>query len=123
MPREFRPDSRLAFRTRTALTQPVADKARNAFLSLSLLLAIFLWGGSNAGTKFIVKSWPPLWTGGSRFLCAGLLLLAILGRTGSQKAKPLSSELKRRLWWRGGLILAVYTVCFNWALRYTAASH
>src|SRR5438552_629508 len=72
MAREFRPDSRLGFRTRPALTQPVADKAKNAFLSLSLLLAIFLWGGCNAGTKFIVQSWPPLCTGSSRFLSAGV---------------------------------------------------
>ena len=37
--------------------------------------------------------------------------------------RPLTSGLRRQLWWRGGLCLAVYIVAFNWALRLTAASH
>jgi drug/metabolite transporter (DMT)-like permease len=35
----------------------------------------------------------------------------------------LTAELRRSLWWRGGLSLAVYIVTFNSALRFTAASH
>ncbi len=100
------------------------DRRQNFLLSLSLLFAIFLWGGTNTGTKYVVTAWPPVWTGGSRFFCAGLLMIGVLrwtnwlGRTG-----PLAPELRRALWWGGGLGLAIYIVVFNSALQFTAASH
>lgn len=96
----------------------------HAALTASLLFAVFLWGGNNSGTKLIVASWPPVWTGGTRFLCAGLILLAVFRFTnwlGSRHAP--SPELKRRLWWRGGLSLAAYIVAFNLACQYTSVSH
>lgn len=100
------------------------DRKSHFVLSASLLFAIFLWGGNNSGTKFIVGSWPPIWTGGSRFLCAGLLLLGILRWTDwLGKGTPLTPQLSRQLWWRGGASLAAYIVVFNTALRFTAASH
>jgi drug/metabolite transporter (DMT)-like permease len=96
----------------------------NAGLALSLLFAVFLWGASNAGTKHIVASWPPIWTGGSRFLSAGLLLLLLLRFTRLLGERSiLNAATSRRLWSRGGLTLAAYIVAFNWALRFTSASH
>ena len=96
----------------------------NAGLVVSLIFAVFLWGGNNAGTKFLVNSWPPIWTGATRFLCAGLLLLAGLRWTDWFGARTeLTSDLRRRLWWRGGLSLAAYIILFNYALRYTSVSH
>lgn len=93
-------------------------------LALSLVFAIFLWGGNNAGTRYIVGTWPPIWTGGTRFASAGLIMLALLRWTSWLGiSKPLTRELKRQLWWRGGLSLAIYIICFNWALRFTTASH
>jgi drug/metabolite transporter (DMT)-like permease len=89
-----------------------------------LLLAVVLWGGSNTGTKYIVGSWPPIWTGGSRFTCAGLILLLLLRFTkvlGQRSA--LNPNIQWRLWSRGGLSLAAYVLAFNWALRFTSASH
>jgi len=96
----------------------------NFAVAASLLFAIILWGGNNTGTKLLVASWPPTFTGGSRFLCAGFLLLGVLrwtrwlGTHHSPKA-----ELKVRLWLRGGSSLAAYIVAFNWAVRYTSPSH
>jgi len=88
------------------------------------LLVCLMWGGNNAGTKWLVALWPPVWTGGIRFLCAGLLLLAVLRFTSWQgEYRPLTAPQRRQLWLRGGLCLAVYIVIFNWALRLTAASH
>ncbi len=96
----------------------------NAALTLSLLFAVFLWGGTNTGTKFIVTTWPPIWTGASRFTLAGLLLLLLLRFTNRLGAMtPLGAVIKRRLWWRGGLSLAAYIITFNSALRFTSASH
>ncbi len=93
-------------------------------IAAGLVLAVFLWGGNNTGVKFLVKSWPPVWVGSTRFLCAGLLLLAILRWTKwLGEAASLSADLKRRLWWRAGLSLAVYIVAFNWAVQLTAVSH
>jgi len=102
----------------------VSWKKSDAALALSLAFAVFLWGGNNAGTKFIVASWPPVWTGATRFLGAGGLLLAALRWTrwfGPRRVLP--PALRRQLWLRGGLSLAAYIVVFNWALRLTAASH
>ena len=100
------------------------SKPNNTAIAGSLVLIVFLWGGSNVGTKWLVASWPPVWTGGMRFLCAGILLLGVLKFTCWLGAlTPLTPPLRRQLWLRGGLFLAVYIVDFNWALRFTAASH
>jgi drug/metabolite transporter (DMT)-like permease len=96
----------------------------NGIIALALLFAVFLWGGNNTGTKFVVGAWPPVWTGASRFLCAGLLLLLLLRYThwlGGRQA--LDRALSRSLWWRGGLSLAAYIVVFNSALRFVPVSH
>lgn len=99
----------------------------NTVVAGALVFAVFLWGASNAGTKLLIGGdapWPPIWTGGSRFLCAGLLLLVVtrwtrlLGTT-----HPLTVDISRQLWWRGGLSLAVYVLAFNWALKFTTVSH
>jgi drug/metabolite transporter (DMT)-like permease len=51
-------------------------------------------------------------------------LLAVLRFTSwLGEYRPLTPVLRRQLWWRGGLCLALYIVAFNWALRLTAASH
>ena len=93
-------------------------------IAAGLLLAIFLWGGSNTGVKFLVRTWPPIWTGGTRFVCAGLLLMLVLRCTRwLGPAETLTRDIKRGLWWRGGLSLAVYIAVFNWAVRLTAVSH
>jgi drug/metabolite transporter (DMT)-like permease len=69
-------------------------------------------------------SWPPVFTGCIRFLFAGILLLAVLRFTTFLGVfQPLTPELRRQLWLRGGLLLAVYIVAFNWALRLTSAAH
>lgn len=106
------------------LIRRVRGKPTNVVLALSLVFAVFLWGGTNAGTKYVVSAWPPLWTGGSRFLCAGVILLGILRFTTLLGPRqPMPSGMGGQLWWRGGLSLAVYITVFNLALCYTAASH
>jgi drug/metabolite transporter (DMT)-like permease len=96
----------------------------DAALASSLVLSVLLWGGNNTGVKFIVATWPPVWTGATRFVCAGLLMLGIFRFT-AWLGTPhrLTPPLRRRLWWRGGLSLAVYIVAFNTALHFTSASH
>jgi drug/metabolite transporter (DMT)-like permease len=90
----------------------------------SLLLVVFLWGGNNAGTKWLLGSWPPVWTGCTRFLFAGFILVAVLRFTPwLGEFQPLSRELRRQLWLRGGLSLAAYVILFCWALRLTSAAH
>jgi drug/metabolite transporter (DMT)-like permease len=96
----------------------------NAVIAGGLVFAVALWGGNNVGTKWLVESWPPIWTGSTRFACAGLLLLAVLRSTDwLGKYVVPSRELNRALWWRGGLSLAAYIVVLNLALRLTSASH
>lgn len=96
----------------------------NFAIAASLVFAVFLWGGNNAGTKWLVQSWPPVATGSMRFLCAGLLMMGLLRWTNwFGRAAAISGGVNRQLWLRGGLSLASYIVCFNWALRFTAVSH
>jgi len=105
----------------------VLSNRSNLAVVIALTFAVFLWGASNAGTKFLIAGaspWPPIWTGATRFLGAGCLLLAVtrwtrwLGSTHTPVA-----ETRGRLWWGGGLSLAVYILVFNWALRFTTVSH
>ena len=63
------------------LTRAVLKEKSNAGLAAGLVIAVALWGGNNAGTKWLVGAWPPIFTGGTRFLCAGLLLLAVWDRS------------------------------------------
>lgn len=93
-------------------------------MAAGLLFAVFLWGGNNTGVKYLVKFWPPIFTGSTRFLAAGALFCALLRWTkffGPTHA--VSRDLNRRLWWRGGLSLALYILVFNWALKLSTVSH
>lgn len=100
------------------------SKPNNTAIAGGLLLVVFLWGGNNAGTKWLVGSWPPMWTGSVRFLLAGIILLAVLRFTSwLGEFQPLTREIRGQLWLRGGLGLAAYIVAFCWALKLTAASH
>jgi drug/metabolite transporter (DMT)-like permease len=96
----------------------------NPAIAGSLILVVLLWGGNNAGTKWLVGAWPPVFTGMTRFLFAGIILLGVLRFTKLLgEFQPLSSGQRRQLWLRGGFGLAAYTIVFCWALRLTAASH
>jgi O-acetylserine/cysteine efflux transporter len=102
----------------------VSEKKDNGAVAFSLLLVVTLWGGNNAGTKWLLTSWPPVFTGCMRFAVGGLILLAVLRFTSLLgQFEPISPSLRRQLWLRGGLSLAAYTIAFNWALRLIPASH
>jgi drug/metabolite transporter (DMT)-like permease len=102
----------------------VPHKQNNAAIAGSLLLVVILWGGNNAGTKWLVATLPPILTGSLRFLIAGLMLLAVLRFTKwLGKFEKVTPELRRQLCLRGGLSLAAFLIAFNWALRMTSASH
>jgi drug/metabolite transporter (DMT)-like permease len=102
----------------------VLSSRNNWIIIPGLLLAVFLWGGNNVGVRFLVQSWPPVLVGSTRFLCAGMLMFALLRRTRwLGRNEVLAPDMKRRLWWRGGLSLAAYVAAFNLALRFTSASH
>jgi len=110
----------------------VFAKKSNGAIIISLILAVVLWGASNAGTKFLVMgnaltarlAWPPIWTGSTRLICAGLILLAVLKwTTWLGELKPLSAVEQRAMWLRGAGSLALYMVIFNEAMHLTAASH
>jgi drug/metabolite transporter (DMT)-like permease len=106
------------------LTQRVLAKKSNGAVAGMVLLTVFLWGASNAGTKYVVTSWPPIFVGSTRFLGAGAVLLALLRwTTWLGRLTPLTRKMQQDLWLRGGLSLAVYIVVFNWAVKYTSASH
>lgn len=100
------------------------NKKNNAAIIFSLLLTIFLWGGNNVGTKWLVAHWPVIWMGSIRLLIAGPILLAVLRFTNwlGEWRTPTASQ-QREMWFGGGLSLALYIIAFNWGLKLTAASH
>ncbi len=102
----------------------MSERKNHTAIASSLLVVVFLWGGNNAGTKWLLGAWPPVFTGATRFLFAGLILLAVLrGTKWLGEFQPLTLAQRRQLWLRGGLSLAAYTFVFCWALKLTAASH
>jgi drug/metabolite transporter (DMT)-like permease len=102
----------------------VSQRKHDAWIGVSLLLVVIFWGGNNAGSKWLVGNWPPVFTGSARFVCSGLILLAVLRFTTLLGVfEPLTPALRRQMWLRGGLSLAAYVITFNWALRLTSASH
>jgi drug/metabolite transporter (DMT)-like permease len=107
------------------LTPRVSDRKNDSLITANLLLVVLLWGGNNTATKWLlVHGWTPIWTGSSRFLIAGMILLGVLRLTNwFGKFPPLTGKQRRQLWLRGGLTLAAYVVVFCWALKLTAAAH
>ena len=99
------------------------EKKNNPAIAGSLLLVVIMWGANNVGTKWLVATWPPIFTGATRFLIAGGILLAVLRFTKLLgEFKPIERALWPQLWLRGGFGLAAYIVPFCWALHLTAAS-
>ena len=91
---------------------------------LSLATAVFLWGGNNVALKQLMRGWTPAWTGSTRFLIAGGILMALLRWTPwFGRIPPPPPELRRALWWRGGGLMATYIVLCNLSLRFIPASH
>jgi drug/metabolite transporter (DMT)-like permease len=102
----------------------VQNKPSNSAISAGLLFSVFLWGANNAGIKFLVGFWPPMFVGSTRLIASGLVLFALFRWTNIFESQSrLSPELKRKLWWRGGLNLALYILAFNLALTMTSVSH
>ncbi len=103
----------------------MTGKQSDSIIFGNLLLVVLLWGGNNCGTKWLlINGWTPIWTGGMRFLLAGLILLAVLRLTNwFGKSPALSRAQKNQLWLRGGLGLAIYVVSFCWALKLTVTAH
>lgn len=101
------------------------SKSQNSTaIATSLIVVVILWGGNNAGTKWLVGTWPPVATGCIRFLFAGILLLAIVRSTRwLGEYQRLTGPIGRQIFLRPGLSLAAYIVVFCWALRLTNASH
>jgi drug/metabolite transporter (DMT)-like permease len=101
-------------------------------LLVSLLGALFLWGGNNAGSKYLLGSWPPYFLGAARFLIAAAIfqILFQIQRAPIRiqipvppDASSLQEGKQKLLWIRGGLCLAVYIGVFHAALQRTYASH
>lgn len=102
----------------------MSESKNNSAIAGGLLLTTILWGGNNAGTKWLVGSWPPIFTGGTRFLVAGFILLAVLRFTPLLgRFESLTLPQYRSLWLRGGLSLAAYVAVFTWAFKLAPASH
>src|ERR1043166_4818632 len=66
----------VAIKRVVACNPSVKERPSNGMIAAGLVAAIVLWGQNNAATKYLVGYWPPVTIGVSRFLSAGVLLLA-----------------------------------------------
>ncbi len=82
------------------------------------------WGGNNAAAKHLIASgWGPFWTSSSRMgLCALLLMLLMRWTPWFGVRREPDPALRRELWWRGGLSLAVYAAVFTYSLQHTSVA-
>jgi drug/metabolite transporter (DMT)-like permease len=101
----------------------VSEKKNDFAIGGGLLLAVTLWGGNNAGTKWLLGSWPPVATGSTRFLAAGFILLACVRFFAPAAREKIPAGIWRSLWLRGGLSLAAYILFYALALRRIPVSH
>jgi drug/metabolite transporter (DMT)-like permease len=101
----------------------VPEKKNDLAVGGGLLLAVTLWGGNNAGTKWLLGSWPPIATGSTRFLAAGIILLACVRFFAPSAREKFPAGVWSSLWWRGGLSLAAYVLFYALALRRIPVSH
>lgn len=100
------------------------EKPTNGAIATGLILAIVLWGQNNAATKYLIGFWPPLTIGVTRFLSAGLILLGVLHWTNwLGRSEKISRELNRKLWRVSAITLAIYIVCYTFAIGLTSASN
>jgi len=112
---------RLPRPTRCADTPRVSSGRSNSIIAAQLLLTVIFWSGNNVAMKYQLRYWPPVFTVATRFLCAGLLLLALMRWTDwFGRPAVVRVEHRRRLWTHGGLSLAVYIVAFVWAVALTS---
>lgn len=93
-------------------------------IAAGLFCCILFWGANNTGVKYLVREWPPMWIACSRMWCVGAIFYVLLRWTdwfGATHA--MTPELRRSVWRRSSLTLAVYVVAFTVSLKFTSASH
>lgn len=96
----------------------------NSTIAAGLFCCILFWGANNTGVKYLVREWPPVWIACSRMWCVGAIFYVLLRWTDwFGPTHPLTPELRRNLWRRSSLSLAVYVVAFTVSLKFTSASH
>ena len=97
-------------RTTHPLTHRVVSSRSNAMIALAIVFFCLPVGRQQRGHEvscIAFRSRPAAHLDrGTRFVCAGLLLLLGLLRWSNWfgAAHPVNADLRRRFWWRGGLI-------------------
>src|SRR5260221_13231631 len=64
------------------LTHCVFAKKSNGAIIGYLVLAVFLWGGNNEGTKYLVNVSSRVWIGCTRIVFRGPLMVGVIRSTG-----------------------------------------
>ena len=72
-------ENRPAHRKKRGRIMPAAgtDKPSKAALVFAYLMVYIIWGSTYLGIRFTVETIPPFFSGGARFLSAGIILFAL----------------------------------------------
>jgi probable blue pigment (indigoidine) exporter len=89
---------------------------------VALTAAVVLWGANNVALRQLVVVWPPLFTGSTRFLIAGAILVGLGAGARVLGPFPKPDRARNAQLWRAGAVLAVYIAATNWTLHFIPAS-
>lgn len=91
----------------------------NLFLFAVLCLS---WGSTWVAIKVGVSESPPLWFAGSRFVVAGVLILALAALIDGRGALKVQKRDAAPLAWVSALVIAVCFALIFWGEQYVSAS-
>lgn len=91
----------------------------NPFLFAVLCLS---WGSTWVAIKVGVSEAPPLWFAGSRFVVAGVLILALAALIDGRGALKVQKRDAAPLAWVSALVIAVCFALIFWGEQYVSAS-
>ncbi|MEY3051880.1 MAG: hypothetical protein RLY31_1665 [Bacteroidota bacterium] len=88
-------------------------------IPLSFAIIYIVWGSTYLANWYVIQDIPPMITTGSRYLMAGILLVALQWRHGIPN---VSARQWRNAVVSGFMLLSVGTGCLVWAVQYIPSS-
>lgn len=102
---------------------PAAGRAGPPLLLPALLACYLVWGSTYLAIRFALVSFPPFFQMGTRFLAAGVLLMAWVAWKGRQGAAADAARLPTRREWGNALLVGALMLGGGMGLVASAEQH